>query len=158
MAARKKNTGSRRRSSAANGSRSTKSRNQTTVRSKKPAATVKTRTEPAASGTGVGRDIILVLILLCSVILFICVLGFGGRFGKGISYGLFGLFGKMAYVFPLALFGGTAFYIANKKNGMITVKKNTRKGTYKMKVTVKTKASKLYRSVSGSAIVTIRVR
>ncbi len=46
----------------------------------------------------------------------------------------------------------------NKKNGMITVKKNTRKGTYKMKVTVKTKASKLYRSVSGSAIVTIRVR
>ena len=119
MAARKKNTGSRRRSSAANGSRSTKSRNQTTVRSKKPAATVKTRTEPAASGTGVGRDIILVLILLCSVILFICVLGFGGRFGKGISYGLFGLFGKMAYVFPLALFGGTAFYIANKKNGMI---------------------------------------
>ena len=108
MAAKKKNTGSR--SSGRKSTAKTRSTNSGAERKK---------AQPSTSGSGVGRDIILVLILVCSVILFVCVLGLGGRFGRFASYALFGMFGLMAYIFPLALFGGTAFYIANKKNGMI---------------------------------------
>ena len=118
MAAKKKNTGSRAKSSAGSGSRS--SGNKSAAKSRSTGAgTGRTKTQPASSGNGVRRDILLVLILVCSVILFVCVLGRGGRFGRFASYALFGTFGLMAYIFPLALFGGTAFYIANKRNGMI---------------------------------------
>ncbi len=118
MAAKKKNTGSRSKASAGSGSRSSGSK--IASKSKRTdAGTGRTKTQPASSGSGVVRDIILVLILVCSVILFVCVLGRGGRFGRFASPVLFGMFGLMAYIFPPALFGGTAFYIANKRNGMI---------------------------------------
>lgn len=118
MAAKKKNTGSRSKASAGSGSRSS-GRKIASKSKRTDAGTGRTKTQPASSGSGVVRDIILVLILVCSVILFVCVLGRGGRFGRFASPVLFGMFGLMAYIFPPALFGGTAFYIANKRNGMI---------------------------------------
>ena len=118
MAAKKKNTGSRSKASAGSGSRSS-GRKIASKSRRTDAGTGRTKTQPASSGSGVVRDIILVLILVCSVILFVCVLGRGGRFGRFASPVLFGMFGLMAYIFPPALFGGTAFYIANKRNGMI---------------------------------------
>ena len=118
MAAKKKNTGSRSKTSAGRGSRSSGSKSTARNRGTNN-GTERAKSMPASSGSGVGRDIILVLILVCSVILFVCVLGYGGRFGKYASYVLFGMFGHMAYIFPPALFGSTAFYIANKRNGMI---------------------------------------
>ncbi len=118
MAAKKKNTGSRSKAPSGSGSRSSGNRSAAKKRST-GAGAGKTKAQPASSGRGVGRDIILVLILVCSVVLFVSVLGLGGRFGRFASYGLFGMFGLMAYIFPLVLFGGTAFYIANKRNGMI---------------------------------------
>ena len=118
MAAKKKNTGSRSKASTGSGSRSSGSKSASKNKNT-GAGTGRTKAQPVSSGSGVVRDIILVLILVCSVILFVCVLGWGGRFGRFASPVLFGMFGLMAYVFPLALFGGTAFYIANKRNGMI---------------------------------------
>ena len=118
MAAKKKNTGSRSKATAGSGSRSSGNKSAAKSRSTK-AGTGRTKAQTASGGSGVWRDIILLLILLCSVVLFVSVLGFGGRFGKSANYVLFGMFGLMAYIFPLALFGGCAFYIANKRNGMI---------------------------------------
>ena len=46
----------------------------------------------------------------------------------------------------------------NAKTGKITVRKRTKKGTYKMKVTVTAAASKQYESATKTVIVKIRVR
>ncbi len=61
-------------------------------------------------------EISLWVILGISVFLFICNFGIGGKIGTPISYFFFGLFGLLAFVFPIALFVGSAFYLSNKDN------------------------------------------
>ena len=46
----------------------------------------------------------------------------------------------------------------NSKNGKITVKKKTRKGTYKMKITVATKGNANYASSTATKTVTVKVK
>lgn len=97
---------------------------------KKRTASVKGRTKKAASRKGTRRkttrnkaqgiafegEILLWILLAVSILLFASNFGIGGKIGNAASTLNFGLFGLMAYVFPILLFIGSCFLISNKSN------------------------------------------
>jgi S-DNA-T family DNA segregation ATPase FtsK/SpoIIIE len=67
--------------------------------------------------SGVVQDeIILIISLVISVLLFLSNFDLGGAVGHFVSGFLFGMIGLMAYVLPFAIFFGTAFHISNVGN------------------------------------------
>ena len=76
-------------------------------------------TGPAASFK---NEVILWAVLAVSIILFISNFGIAGAAGSFISSIFFGLFGLSAYIFPILLFAGTAFFIANQENTTAMIK------------------------------------
>lgn len=65
---------------------------------------------------GFTSEVILLIILAMAIILLISNFGVGGFVGNAISSFFFGLFGLMAFVFPLVLFISVAFFMSNKHN------------------------------------------
>ncbi len=72
--------------------------------------------------TGIAREAAVLIMLALSLIFFIANFGVGGVVGRSISSFFFGLFGLIAYIFPLLLFGGTIFAISNKNNSVARIK------------------------------------
>ena len=68
------------------------------------------------------REITLWIIIAVSLLLFISNLGFGGFVGKFVSGILFGIFGLVAYVFPILLLVGSFFAISNRGNSFAILK------------------------------------
>lgn len=68
------------------------------------------------------REIILWIVIAISILLFISNFGIGGTVGNAVSRFFFGIFGLVAYVFPIALLIGTFFAISNKGNTIAVVK------------------------------------
>lgn len=91
------------------------SRQSATKRGRKAAA-------PQGQRSGIAREAAVLITLALSVIFFIANFGVGGVVGAGISSFFFGLFGLVAYIFPLILFGGTIFAISNKNNSVARIK------------------------------------
>ena len=87
---------------------------------KKPAG----RKKPAAKKYNnklITEAVLLILMALC-VIIFLANFGVGGIVGKGISAFFFGLFGILAYIFPILLFAAVIFAMSNKNNSIARVK------------------------------------
>ena len=68
------------------------------------------------------EEIILWIVVAVSLILFISNFGVGGKVGNAISGILFGIFGIIAYVFPVILLVGSFFAVSNKGNFSATIK------------------------------------
>lgn len=68
------------------------------------------------------KEIILWMIVAVSLLLFISNFGVGGIVGNGISGFLFGLFGLIAYIFPIILLAGSFFAVSNKGNTFAILK------------------------------------
>ena len=68
------------------------------------------------------EEVILWVILAISILLFISNFGIGGAIGSAVSSFFFGVFGLIAYVFPIVLVIGTFFAASNKGNRIATVK------------------------------------
>jgi S-DNA-T family DNA segregation ATPase FtsK/SpoIIIE len=68
------------------------------------------------------NEVILWVTLAICIILFIANLGVGGFVGGKLSSFVFGIFGLIAYVFPICLFVGAVFTISNKENRVATIK------------------------------------
>lgn len=71
------------------------------------------------SRSGGGRlriEIIELLVLAVCILLMLSNFGLGGAVGEAVSSFFFGMFGALAYVFPICLFFGTAFYFVNQGN------------------------------------------
>lgn len=79
----------------------------------------KTQKKKSKEKSPLYQDIIILLVLAISILLFISNFGVGGFVGDIVSSFFFGIFGLMAYLFPVILFIGTAFYISNKENKLI---------------------------------------
>lgn len=62
------------------------------------------------------KEIILWVLIACAALLFISNFGIGGVVGNAVSSFMFGLFGLMAYIFPIVLIVGCFFAISNKDN------------------------------------------
>ena len=87
---------------------------------KKPAG----RKKPAAKKYNnklITEAVLLILMALC-VIFFLANFGVGGIVGKGISAFFFGLFGILAYIFPILLFAAVIFAMSNKNSSIARVK------------------------------------
>ena len=67
-------------------------------------------------------EIVLLLILAACIVMLLSNFGFGGFVGGKVSDLIFGLFGMMAYAFPICLFVGAAFFNFRKKSGAVIVK------------------------------------
>jgi len=67
-------------------------------------------------------EIILWVIIACALLLFISNFGVGGVVGNAVSSFLFGLFGLIAYVFPIILVVATVFATSNRGNMFAIVK------------------------------------
>ena len=61
-------------------------------------------------------EVILWILLAVSILLFISNFGIGGKIGNAASSLIFGIFGFLAYIFPVVLFIGACFIISNKNN------------------------------------------
>ena len=68
------------------------------------------------------EEVILWVILEISILLFISNFGIGGAIGNAVSSFFFGVFGLIAYIFPVVLVIGTFFAASNKGNRIATVK------------------------------------
>lgn len=67
-------------------------------------------------------EVILLAILAVCILLFISNFGIGGFLGAKVSGLSFGLFGLMAYLVPICVFVGAAFYVSNRDNGIAMIK------------------------------------
>ncbi len=105
----RKNTGSKRTSSAKKNS-SAQRKSSSSVRSSNARTTSRQRSSAAARRGGYRADPVMNTEILCwcllgtSVLMFICVIGFGGTFGNAFGDLLFGIMGTNAYVFPFLVF------------------------------------------------------
>lgn len=68
------------------------------------------------------KEVILWIVVAISILLFISNLGVGGTIGNAVSSFFFGIFGLIAYIFPVVLLVGTFFAISNKGNRIAVVK------------------------------------
>ncbi len=67
-------------------------------------------------------EIILWGVLAISILLFISNFGIGGNIGNVVSGIFFGIFGLLAYVFPVILVVTTFFFASNRGNRVATIK------------------------------------
>lgn len=63
-----------------------------------------------------GSEVALLVTLAACIVMFISNFGIGGFIGAKVSAFCFGLFGMMAYLFPVCLFVGAAFFVSNREN------------------------------------------
>jgi S-DNA-T family DNA segregation ATPase FtsK/SpoIIIE len=75
--------------------------------------TQKKRNESAKQSGAVQDEIILIIALVVSILMFLSFFDLSGIFGEFVSKFLFGMIGLLAYALPFILFFGTAFYISN---------------------------------------------
>ena len=61
-------------------------------------------------------EIILWVVIACGLLLFVSNFGVGGVVGNAVSSFLFGVFGLIAYVFPIILMIGCFFAVSNRDN------------------------------------------
>lgn len=66
--------------------------------------------------SGIREEIVLVITMLISFLLILSYVNLCGPIGNGINIVIFGLIGWLAYIFPIALFFMTAFYLSNRGN------------------------------------------
>ncbi len=68
------------------------------------------------------KEVILWLLVAVCLLLFISNFGVGGTVGNAVSGFIFGLFGVIAYIFPIVLLIGIFFGVSNKGNAFAIVK------------------------------------
>ena len=101
------------------GTRSGKKKNTTT---RKSSSTTKKRTttkKKKQEENGLKLEILVLIILGISILLMIGNFGMGGSVGETVSRFFFGVLGWLQYLFPVFLFFGVAFAVANRKNVLI---------------------------------------
>ena len=68
------------------------------------------------------KEIVLWIVIACSLLLFISNFGVGGVVGNAVSGFMFGIFGLLAYIVPIVLMIGCFFVVSNKGNIFATLK------------------------------------
>ncbi len=120
-AARKKTA---RRSST--GGNSKKAKQKTAKRSSSSAAA-------ASANTGnplMGMEVFCWLLLAFAVLIFISLIGYGGKLGGALADLLFGLFGSSAYAFPFLIFFLTLFLMINRGSRIALIRSLSAAGLY----------------------------
>ena len=96
------------------------SQRKTTSGRKYSSSTQKRSSAPMDSA--IRNEIILIGLLAVAVVLFLCNFGVIGVAGDQISHVMFGIFGLLAYIVPIAFFVMIAFGMVNSGNSIATRK------------------------------------
>ncbi len=96
-----------------------RTRQETTSTQRK---TKKERMEEMERKENFKKEVMLWILVAVALLLFISNFGVGGTIGGTVSGFLFGVFGLIAYVFPILLIIGCGFAIANKGNAFALLK------------------------------------
>ena len=125
----KRNTGtSRNRSGSSNGrstgTRSASARNSGTSSRRGSTAPRNSRStaQTKKASNEMKNEVILMITLVVSVLLLLSHFNLGGKVGAVTNGIMFGLFGLVAYLFPVLLFFGMAFFLANRGSRALTGK------------------------------------
>lgn len=113
------------RSGSGNRSGGTKSARSTGSSAKRSTSTAKNSRSTAQKNkisNEIKNEVILMITLVVSVLLLLSHFHLGGKVGEAINGVMFGLFGLVAYVFPILLFFGMAFFLANRGSRALTGK------------------------------------
>ncbi len=116
--------GNRRGSSSAGKSsrtntKKTNSRTQGGRRNTRSASGRQANSRKNAQEPALGKEINLIVCFAFCILLLLCNFSIMGPFGKAVRGVMFGLFGILSYVLPVALFIGIALYISNDGNRAI---------------------------------------
>lgn len=121
MATRKANNTKSTSRSKTGGASKTKTGNSSATRSKQ-SQTSKSKTQnketyvPTEKDIKLKNEIKLLIALVVTLLLLLSNFGFLSPVGDYLSYFMFGMFGFVAYIFPLVMFFGVAFLISNINN------------------------------------------
>lgn len=96
------------------------SKNKTTNRKRKN--TKKEQMIQQQKAAAFREEVILWGVIAVSLVLFISNFGIGGQLGNSLSSFFFGMFGLVAYIFPIVLFAGSFFGVSNKDNPFAILK------------------------------------
>ena len=118
MAGKQQKTTGKRKKTVSSGKTNTKK----TVSQKKKSTSVTLTPEEKEKQEGIRNEVVLVATLAISVLLLLSNFNLCGAFGRFISNITFGLFGFMAYVFPIGCFIGVMFMFANRDNRVAKIK------------------------------------
>ncbi len=99
-----------------------KTNTKTSKRSKYTKGTRKQGSKQNSNQEFLGKEITIWLTLAFCILLMISNFGVGGFLGDAVAAFMQYLFGWIAYVFPVCLFGGIAFVISNQGNKVAYVK------------------------------------
>ena len=103
---------------AASGKRAVRGNSRSTSKAKNAKGRSAGR-KKSSGNSKIGRlriEIIELLVLAVCILLMLSNFGLGGVVGEAVSSFFFGVFGVLAYIFPICLFLGTAFYFVNQGN------------------------------------------
>ncbi len=70
----------------------------------------------------IGKEVVILITLAVSILLFLSCLGVGGYVGAFVGDFLFGIFGTAAYIFPFLLFFSVSFQLSNNGNVVASIK------------------------------------
>ena len=108
--------------SRSGGTKSTRSTGSSAKRSTSTAKNSSSAAQKNKVSNEIKNEVILMITLVVSVLLLLSHFHLGGKVGEAINGVMFGLFGLVAYVFPILLFFGMAFFLANRGSRALTGK------------------------------------
>ena len=82
----------------------------------------KSGTKKGQNNDSLKDEVILLLVLAFCIVLFLSYFRLAGQFGAAISRFMFGVFGMVSYIVPIAIFFSFAFYISNKGKRVVSFK------------------------------------
>lgn len=88
----------------------------------RPAGSISKKTSQKKYDNKLILEAVLLVVMALCIIFFLANFGVGGVVGRGISSFFFGLFGLVAYIFPIVLFVAILFGVSNKNNSVARVK------------------------------------
>ena len=100
----------------------TGTRKKTTQKKKTTGTTASKARKQREQQQSFRNEVILWITLAVCIILLLANFGIGGKIGSGVSSFFFGIFGLMAYVFPICLFLAVVFAVSNRENKIAAVK------------------------------------
>ncbi len=100
----------------------TGTRKKTTQKKKTTGTTASKARKQREQQESFRNEVILWIALAVCIVLLLANFGIGGKIGSGVSSFFFGIFGLMAYVFPICFFLAVVFTVSNRENKVAAVK------------------------------------
>lgn len=100
----------------------TGTRKKTTQKKKTTGTTASKARKQREQQESFRNEVILWIVLAVCIVLLLANFGIGGKIGSGVSSFFFGIFGLMAYVFPICFFLAVVFAVSNRENKVAAVK------------------------------------